>query len=255
MTVKVYFAGKVTCNGWREEILSVRDGINEEMCLRGSKLKDIELPIPNSGFRYCGPILLGDDHGSYHGDNTHGAGVGKSQYDVMSEVKPLTQKQLFKLCISCIDKADVIFCYIDDMSAYGTLFELGYAYGKGIPIYLYFSKELSVKQAEDLWFASVKAVRKKRVSSAKEAFEEFKSLHGDMDALDEVLEKERLEEPATVKQLQYIEALAIKKGIFVANTEQITKPMASDIIVLLKSRGKTIEIPERLEPFLIKVFE
>ena len=183
---KVYFAGKVKANDFRNEIANVR----RELCMYSGKFdtmsgkKNISIKI-SEDFEYVGPYLMGDDHCSYHGRGTHGVGIGRDKDTMMDPYSypPLSQKVLFSLCMHQIDRAEAIFCYIDGDGAFGTAFELGYAFAKGIPIYLYFNYKAEENVAEDMWFTTVKATRVAYNMSAKEAWEDFTAVFGNEEEL------------------------------------------------------------------------
>lgn len=234
---KVYFAGKVKANDFRNEIANVRD----ELCMYNGNFdtirdkKNLSIKI-SENFDYVGPYLMGDDHCSYHGEGTHGVGVGKNRNEIMDgeSYPPLSKSTLFSLCIHQIDRADAIFCYIDEEGAYGTAFELGYAYAKDIPIYLYFKDESTEKIARDMWFSTIKAIRVAYNMTAKEAWEDFSSVFGNEEEL-----KKRTVEQASPAQVNFIKSLAKQKKISLNSLDEIKKPTAGMLIAFLKNFNRT----------------
>lgn len=171
--MKVYFAGKVTKNGWRQEIIDLRSEVNwalhwDDQSLETLIQNGIEV---NDQVIYNGPYVFGCDHGCFHGDGNHGAGV-QIEYECGGN-EPMDEDTLFDLCKSLIDSSDYVFCYLDDLTAYGTIFELGYAHAHQIPIFLCFSKQLSRKDVRDFWFSKMGACHSVYCETAREGFLQF----------------------------------------------------------------------------------
>jgi hypothetical protein len=59
---------------------------------------------------------------------------------------------VFRANIERINRADAVFAYIDRGEAYGSPFELGYARGKGKPIFVGFPPK--VPWQNDMWFSA-----------------------------------------------------------------------------------------------------
>ena len=53
------------------------------------------------------------------------------------------------ICTHQIDDSNFVFAFIDSTTCYGTLCEIGYAIGKGIPVAVMFSDK-SIRK--DMWF-------------------------------------------------------------------------------------------------------
>lgn len=147
-------AGKISKNGWREEILGYRgagdnapeSGISHDELWAERKIENVHRPMT-----YAGPFFFGDDHGCFHGPNEHGCGASGTAcgaaYGGMNRV------EIHKRCLGAIDRSTHLFAWIDDPSAYGTLVEIGYAKALGKTVVLYFD---SGKRHDlwDLWFAA-----------------------------------------------------------------------------------------------------
>lgn len=131
---KVYFAGKIKSNDFINEITNVRN----------------EFYMDNENFDYIGPCL----------DGAHG-----------ESYQTLNESDLFALFMSQIDRADAVFCYIDGECAQGAAFELGRAYAKNIPIYLYFKDESTGNVP--MQFSFIQAARVAYDMTAKEAWNDF----------------------------------------------------------------------------------
>jgi very-short-patch-repair endonuclease len=76
-------------------------------------------------FDYTGPYFASDDHGCFHGPTSHGCAECMDGYDT------LPRKLVVKCCLSAIARSDLIFAWIEDPTAHGTLAELGYAHALG----------------------------------------------------------------------------------------------------------------------------
>ncbi|MCC3291260.1 nucleoside 2-deoxyribosyltransferase domain-containing protein [Arthrobacter sp. zg-Y1110] len=126
----VYLAGKISKNGWRNELVrSEILGGNEWAidALGSSHIRPKWDTIVNGladGIHLTGPFFIGCDHGCGHGPGSHGVTGG-----CISSVA--SQQATVKLCLDAIDRSDVVFAWIDAKDAYGTLVELGYAKAKG----------------------------------------------------------------------------------------------------------------------------
>ncbi|MEU1449884.1 DUF559 domain-containing protein [Streptomyces mirabilis] len=110
-------------------------------------------------FDYVGPYFIGDDHGCGHGTGTHGCGSDGSVCGVDGAAP--TRPQVVARCLAAVDSADIFFAWLDDVTAYGTLVELGYAKARGKTIYAagpdlpetFFHGALLGGPIDDLWFA------------------------------------------------------------------------------------------------------
>lgn len=140
---KIYFAGKIGKGDWRHKIISNLRcfdywGIYNE----DEKGKLPKLP----NFTYAGPFFVSDDHGCGHGCNSHGCG---NEETTCFDAVPRTE--VVKGCLNQINEADIIFCWLDNLDAYGTLFELGYAYSKNKRIFLAIDEKIK-STCDDFWF-------------------------------------------------------------------------------------------------------
>ncbi len=201
--MKIYFAGKVAKNGWRQEIINLRGAV--DLCHQPLMTHVQEGILIEEDLYYNGPYVFGCDHGCYHGKNNHGVGANEMSYDC-GGANPLTKPQVFELCTTLISQSDAVFCYFDDLSAYGTLYELGFAHALAIPVYFYHSKNLSADELSDLWFILQGADVVSPASSAKDAFEQFKVAIKPSLEPQPIFPEEREDtrEPLTVKQQKYL---------------------------------------------------
>lgn len=138
---KVYFAGKVSKGGGYRGLLLrnprvMSDGYRKYSFDAGELL-------------YGGPFALSCDHGCFH-TGRHGILQGYADCIGIMDDDDLCEHNTFSMgddpkpsvdrCLSQIQSCDAVHCYIDTISCYGTLFELGYANGIGKPIYIYYAK-------------------------------------------------------------------------------------------------------------------
>ena len=152
----VYFAGKISPTDWRTQILGSRAGAssNDWDDNYGFKrlLNDEAMTIDCGSFLYGGPFFISCDHGCAHGLGTHGAapdgclyGSSNGQLEVRQGIWLINQKR--------IERADYVFCYINETNCFGTLIELGYASAKFKTICVAFGPKVSIREHEDLWMA------------------------------------------------------------------------------------------------------
>jgi hypothetical protein len=121
-----------------------------------------EYPEANIRAFYGGPYLEDSQHGSAHGEKTHGqftydwleecSHVYASDFeDIPLESRMARRFEVHDKCLKWIDDADAYFFYIDGSGAYGTLVELCHA-GRKFPNKrrgLFFSSEALL---EEYWF-------------------------------------------------------------------------------------------------------
>lgn len=164
----VYLAGKISCGGWRNVMFSkYRDN-----SIHGLTIDEIE-PLPiNESLTITGPFFISCDHGCYHGKNTHGVGLNKFvEYEDgtidwygccgSGEEPPYTEEEVLNICKSQIDRAEIIFAYIDCQDCFGTLAEIGYAHAKGKTTIIKFKND---DLERDMWFISKMQQKKTDVS-------------------------------------------------------------------------------------------
>ena len=132
--MNIYLAGKIGYKDWRHAIVNGLEYANQDFdhdyyiedwrVMNGAILGE---------HNYTGPFFISRGHGESHGNNTHGCDL----YGNMIEGHGGNQRNVVpRLCRTAIDRSDVVFCWMDDLTAYGSIFELGYAMGKGKQIYL-----------------------------------------------------------------------------------------------------------------------
>ena len=149
--VSVYCAGKVRMErggDWRPEVAEI---LAHEEIPSSAKLYEDNKTI----IRYVGPWVVSCDHGCYHGEGTHGVGAvddldGHGLARGCSEIQE-TRAETLSRSLEGISDADVVYVRLDDLTAYGTLVEIGYACALNKPFV--FDVALDESDAEHLWFA------------------------------------------------------------------------------------------------------
>lgn len=150
---RAYLAGKITKNGWRSGY-----GDYREHSIMGECSPYEELVV-NEELTITGPFFIGCDHGCYHGNGGHGVAAREAHdlndtdkwFDCLGTRKFYTRNDVFEICKNQIDKAEIVFAYIDCLDCYGTLAEIGYAYAKGKAVEIFFASP-TIK--EEMWFIS-----------------------------------------------------------------------------------------------------
>ena len=145
---KVYLAGKISPNGWRQSIFDMRNNFSDYEYSNITAMIDTEFKY-NKNISITGPWFLSCDHSCYHGERNHGVGIHSNCSG--NECGPFTGKEVTDICRYQISKSDIIFAYINDDTCYGTLAEIGYAKAKGKKIVTIFDCE---GRKKNMWFIS-----------------------------------------------------------------------------------------------------
>lgn len=139
----VYLAGKIEMNGWREAF-NYRNGYTPgDMTIQD--LANYSYKI-NNYLTITGPTIIGCDHGCYHQPNSHGC---KCEWEYL--IPTLDNPDVLYICKNQIERAEILFAYIDCCDCYGTLAEIGYAHAYGKTIIIKFATE---ELQKDMWFIS-----------------------------------------------------------------------------------------------------
>jgi hypothetical protein len=176
-TPRIYFAGKVEKNGYRDALLGSRSMSEGRRTteLLGHKID------------YIGPFAVSCDHGCFHDDTSHGYGlnngrpprkcnackkpdndehvsecddpncglsddceccgtIGDEKYDYTSISAPYVVRR----CLGQIYMADIVYAWVDSLDCYGTLMEIGFASALGKQVYVEVSAKLD--GSNELWF-------------------------------------------------------------------------------------------------------
>ena len=140
---KVYLAGKIKPNDWRNQFFDMRDSFFA--CDVNGKKENLlnSLEYYKNDIYINGPFFLSCDHSCYHGPESHG--MRGSCYGERS----FTEKDVNYICLKQIENCDILFAYINDKTCYGTLSEIGYAKALGKKILLLFDDG---KLLKEMWF-------------------------------------------------------------------------------------------------------
>lgn len=156
----VYLAGKILLNDWRNRFYYCRHALDPEEIAAG-----FTVPVDNN-LSIAGPFFISCDHGCYHGDGKHGVGAVDSLHSdhewggCMGNY--YTRDDVLNICKSQIDRAEIVFAYINSNDCYGTLAEIGYAHAKGKDIVIAFSDK---KLKTEMWFVDKMQQRTGNISN------------------------------------------------------------------------------------------
>jgi hypothetical protein len=144
--INFYFAGKIKAHCWRHTLVDgLRDYGNhcEAYCCGF-----MEGAI-NGVHNYVGPFFIGCDHSCSHVSGHHGMHRGCE-----TGCQTPGRAAAFHNCISNIYHADVVFAWIDSRECYGTIAEIGMAYGLKKIISIGVTHSLGAHRDfdRDLWF-------------------------------------------------------------------------------------------------------
>ena len=154
----IYLAGKISAHDWRQTIVV---GGEDRPALDGDGWW-----APKEGaigvHTYTGPFFMGDNHGIWskcRGEaNDHGAPAG-DHGDPGHEI-------VAELCRDSLAVSDLVFAWLDDPTAYGTLVEIGFAKARGCFVVVAAPAHLA-----DLWFAQCTADMLIEAETPKNALE------------------------------------------------------------------------------------
>lgn len=157
--VGVYLAGPITGNRWRDSLLTenaprLRSNADPSNYISAGD----EWPISKSaligGFDLVGPYFedLWGGHGGNLESGTHGA-------DIIDEdnhccIDPQKRHAVAHRCLKALHASDLVFCWLPEATAFGTLWELGYATASLTPVVIGLP---DFEGSEDMWFAQAQA--------------------------------------------------------------------------------------------------
>lgn len=165
---RIYLAGKIAEQDWRH-------GLVNDLTFVGRAAWTPTLDALGPGIHYTGPYFLADGHGCTYGPCAHGRGNDCSLSGGDSA------EQTVELCLRAIDESTALFAWLDDLTAYGTLVEIGYARAKAIPViaatpctdaaYVARSSRPATRgDRSDLWFALNTATAHVKAPTPRAAF-------------------------------------------------------------------------------------
>jgi hypothetical protein len=137
--IKFYFAGKIYKNCWRHQLVTGLDHGPDGSPYAYEGHWPVFERVIFDRYDYVGPYFSGDDHGSGHKPNWHGAAGDEEVIDIsgghgvmeaacITAAEEIERRQgIVQRCLAAIRACDVVFAWIERPDAYGTLAELGYA--------------------------------------------------------------------------------------------------------------------------------
>jgi hypothetical protein len=132
---KIYLAGKIHNQDWRHKIVSdldLHDWANGELI--------------QEDFIYVGPFFVSCNHGCYSAESSHQSSMS------CSPDRDLSRKETADLCRKAVQKADLVFCYIESKDCYGTIAEIELAHTLDIKVVIVFAPGIASPQNNDMWF-------------------------------------------------------------------------------------------------------
>lgn len=153
--MKIYLAGKISRDDWRFAIVGDAVVAPSDYSFY---LEERFPVVPNAiGGRhdYTGPFFVDGQHGSTHGSDSHGV---KARPDWIHRYPgEIVWGTVAAMCLDAIDRSDLVFAWLVDKTAYGTIAEIGYARGRGKRVVIAApyaaGDDDSDDEHGDLWFA------------------------------------------------------------------------------------------------------
>jgi hypothetical protein len=147
---RVYFAGKVKKNGWRDRLFG------------GGSMSRGEFNH-NSALIYVGPFAIGCDHGCFHDAGYHGLlGSGCCGFigDSAIEARAMQPSEAVERCLNQVSRADSVVAYLDRDDCPGTMVEVGYALALRKPVLIFDENPIALAELtypaprlkDELWF-------------------------------------------------------------------------------------------------------
>lgn len=168
--IQVYCAGKIARNDWRHKIFPELGDVS--VYQKGSNQFSLEGKLPRNGsYLYAGPYFCALGHGGAHGKDRHGLGNVIEELDHGAWAG---REEVAQLCCQWIDEADVLFVWLTDLTAYGTLVEIGYAVAKRKPVFLFY-RDSELFDPSDIWLTGALVERVAYARDVESAFEQFRT--------------------------------------------------------------------------------
>jgi len=166
-TIRVYCAGKIAPSDWRHDLFP---GLRGALQGAGARPQTWEAQLeplvvarePERSHTevdlrlvYAGPYFLTYRHGGAHGRDAHGQrdswelAVPREAHGAAPAMAP---GAVVGRCLGWLLKSDIVFAWLDSPTAYGTVAEIGFARGIGIPVFGYVDRRRR-EDLSDLWFA------------------------------------------------------------------------------------------------------
>lgn len=156
----VYLAGKIEPYDWRHRFCFYRGNPGDPEDIASGCTIDVD-----DNLTITGPFFISCDHRCYHGEGKHGVGAVNSLHSnewggCMGNF--FTRDDVLNICKGQIDRAEIVFAYINKDDCYGTLAEIGYAHAQGKDIVVVFSND---ELKKEMWFADKMQQRTGKISN------------------------------------------------------------------------------------------
>jgi hypothetical protein len=187
---RVYLAGNIAygCH-WRSLIVQGVHALDDTLatCCRPFSFNDVEdaldpkaaIPVHASEgpVDIIGPFFVSCDHGCAHGWNTHAVGGGCINGGLTLAERDAIQDRVYAVNVARIKRADFVFAHINEVDCFGTIAEIGLAYGARVPVHLFFGEALTLAQRYDFWFVAKFAAHVHERISVNHAFARALAIH------------------------------------------------------------------------------
>lgn len=110
---RIYLAGKITGTNWRRALVSPCYALNFHPHMDDCRWGILPRAI-HGKFDYVGPFTMSDQHGATIHESCEAT---------------FAPQDITSRCVTALSLADLVFAWIDSPDAYGTLVEIGIAYG------------------------------------------------------------------------------------------------------------------------------
>ena len=121
----------------------------------------------------AGPIMIGCDHGCYHGPASHACGLNKGAGFGCVETYPTTPEDIMQRCFMQLASAEFVVLEVDaDISCIGSLAEAGYAYARRKILFIDLT-DVPESSRVELWFVirmSLDSIERSSATMARAAF-------------------------------------------------------------------------------------
>ena len=133
---RVYMAGKVGRRNYRNELGLGSRGMSQINHVNQHKERS---------YIYNGPIIPSCDHGCWH--DFFDGGTGSDGGFIKEEktsffVEPTNHEAVVGSTMKQIQSSDFLFAWFESYDAYGSIAEIGFAAGMGIPVYIGFREDV-----------------------------------------------------------------------------------------------------------------
>jgi hypothetical protein len=170
-TPSIYFAGKITKERRDKYRITLNPSDMSDYCDLNKVISEsIKCDGFQHGYNLLGAIVIGDDHGCFHGDTSHGIGIDGQRSACIDACSNVTlsaaekRRMCLERCKTQIQASDVVIAEINGFGdCYGTLMEIGYAHALNKDVIIVFDQP-NVKQNQEFWFSLQMSKSKKLIT-------------------------------------------------------------------------------------------